>query len=132
MQPQTVTKPTAQSGLEKYRKAVAASKHKSILDAAETLFAQHGYHNTGMKDISILADVSTATLYKHFDSKEELAQLVVERADKENPQKANRLMTEMLTNNQSFVPQRLGALTTAEEVTNIVFNRVKNALGKAL
>lgn len=132
MQTQTVTKPTAQSGLQKYRKAVSATKHKSILDAAEQLFGQQGYHNTGMMEVSREADVSTATLYKHFESKEKLAQLVVERVEKESPKKADRLMANMLTNNQSFVPQRLGALTKAEGVTSVVFNRVKIALGKAL
>lgn len=132
MQTQTVTKPTAQSGLQKYRKAVSATKHKAILDAAETLFGQQGYHNTGMMEVSREADVSTATLYKHFESKEKLAQLVVERVEKESPEKADRLMANMLTNNQSFVPQRLGALTKAEGVTSVVFNRVKIALGKAL
>lgn len=132
MQTQTIEKATPQQGLEKYRSTVKASKNKAILDAAQTLFAQHGYHNTGMKEISALADVSSATLYKHFDSKEELAQMVIQRVEKESPAKANQLMADMLTNNQSFVPQRLGAMTTAEGITSVVFNRVKIALGKAL
>ena len=126
------TNPAPQHGLQKYRKALRAAKKKAILDAAETLFARQGFYNTSMAELCRVADVSTATLYNHFQSKEQLAQEVIHRAEKESPQIADQTMISMLINNQSFVPKRLGALTTAEGVTSVVFNRVKNALKKAL
>ena len=132
MKTDTPKNPAPQHGLQKYRKALRAAKNKDILDAAETLFARQGFYNTGMADLCRVADVSTATLYKHFQSKEQLAQEVIHRAEKESPQIADQIMVSMLINNQSFVPKRLGALTTAEGVTSVVFERVKNALKKAL
>ena len=132
MKTETPKNPAPQHGLQKYRKAVRAEKNKAILDAAETLFARQGFYNTSIVELCRIADVSTATLYKHFQSKEQLAQEVIHRAEKESPQIADQTMISMLINNQSFVPKRLGALTTAEGVTSVVFNRVKNALKTAL
>ncbi|MGO9339967.1 MAG: TetR/AcrR family transcriptional regulator [Terracidiphilus sp.] len=43
-----------------------------ILQAAGKLFARQGYHATTTREIARLADVSENTLFRHFDSKEEL------------------------------------------------------------
>ena len=66
-------------GLESYRRQVSESKHKAILEAAEDIFLAEGFNKAAMVDIAKKADVSTATLYKHFASKEELFNAVVER-----------------------------------------------------
>lgn len=48
------------------------SKSQNILDNAETLFYQHGFHAVGIKKIVSQAKVSIMTLYNHFGSKENL------------------------------------------------------------
>jgi len=68
--------------LESYRRSVSAAKHADILRAALGHFLGHGYHRAAMAEVARDADVSTATLYKHFGSKEELFVAVVEEAQR--------------------------------------------------
>ena len=64
-------------GLEQYRRSVKESKRASILAAAHENFLKNGFSRAAVADIAREADVSTATLYKHFTSKEELFATVV-------------------------------------------------------
>ena len=64
-------------GLEQYRRSVKESKRASILAAAQENFLKNGFSRAAVADIAREADVSTATLYKHFSSKEELFATVV-------------------------------------------------------
>src|ERR1700709_2841321 len=41
-----------------------------LLEAGVTLFAEKGYHGTGVKDIVERADVPKGSFYNYFDSKE--------------------------------------------------------------
>lgn len=50
-----------------------------ILDAAEKLFAQNGYHNTSLRTITSEADVNLAAVNYHFGSKESLLEEVLKR-----------------------------------------------------
>lgn len=73
-----------------------------ILSAAQILLSQKGVADTSLREIAELADVSEATLYKHFPCKqdlvdavvhndrnaEELIRLVHGRPDSENPLQA--------------------------------------------
>ena len=47
-------------------------KRQDLVDTAIRLFAEHGYHGTGIDRIADEAAVSKKTLYHHFRSKEEL------------------------------------------------------------
>jgi AcrR family transcriptional regulator len=47
-------------------------RYNTILKAAETLFAQKGYHQTGIEEIADLAEVSTGAVYIYFKNKEDL------------------------------------------------------------
>ena len=67
-------------GLETYRRAVSDAKRAAILQAARQNFFAEGYTRAAMAEIARQADVSTATLYKHFSSKEVLFGAVVEDA----------------------------------------------------
>ncbi|HEY4345606.1 MAG TPA: TetR/AcrR family transcriptional regulator [Parvibaculum sp.] len=67
-------------GLEKYRRTIVDNKRAAILKAARRIFLKCGYTRAGMTEIAGDADVSTATLYKHFGSKEELFAAVVTEA----------------------------------------------------
>lgn len=47
-------------------------RRRLIIEAARSLFAQHGYNGTPVRAIAKAAGVSEALLYKHFPSKEDL------------------------------------------------------------
>ena len=51
---------------------------ETLLEAATTLFAEHGY-NIGMRDIAAALQVSKGTFYYYFPSKEALFEAVCER-----------------------------------------------------
>jgi AcrR family transcriptional regulator len=50
-----------------------------ILNAAESLFAKHGFVNTSMRMITQLANVNLASVNYHFGSKKNLIQAVLKR-----------------------------------------------------
>ncbi|HLX27748.1 MAG TPA: TetR family transcriptional regulator [Casimicrobiaceae bacterium] len=50
-----------------------------ILDAAESLFMEHGFEATSLRAITAAADVNLAAVHYHFGSKEELFQSVLAR-----------------------------------------------------
>ena len=58
--------------IQSYRAHIHQEKHAAILSAAFDVFASQGFAGAGMAEIARNADVSTATLYKHFASKDEL------------------------------------------------------------
>jgi len=64
-----------------------------ILDAAESLFMEHGYEATSLRAITARADVNLAAVHYHFGSKEELFQAVLAR--RLDPM--NRARLELLT-----------------------------------
>ncbi|MER7840849.1 TetR/AcrR family transcriptional regulator [Streptomyces sp. NPDC096040] len=49
-----------------------AATRQAIADAALQLFLEHGYDQVSIRDIADAADVSTATVFKHFSGKEAL------------------------------------------------------------
>jgi AcrR family transcriptional regulator len=52
-----------------------------LLDAAQAVFAERGYHAANIHEICARADVGIGTFYAHFDHKRELLkQVMVERA----------------------------------------------------
>lgn len=67
-------------GLDTHRRKTSNLKRAAILRSAKHHFLKSGYTAAGMADIARDADVSTATLYKHFNSKEELFAAVVKDA----------------------------------------------------
>lgn len=58
---------------------MAKETKTSILNAAETLFAQRGYAQTSMRSITTFADVNLASVNYHFGSKKNLIQQVLKR-----------------------------------------------------
>jgi AcrR family transcriptional regulator len=61
------------------RERNAARTRELILDAAERLFAEHGYETTSLSDVGREAGVSRATPGYFFGSKSELKRAVLER-----------------------------------------------------
>ncbi len=54
------------------RKREKEYRYKTILKAAETLFAEKGYNETSIEEIAALAEVSPGTVYFYFANKEDL------------------------------------------------------------
>jgi len=50
-----------------------------ILDAAEDLFAEHGYHGTTLRDVATRVGLRIPSLYNHFASKDALYSAVLAR-----------------------------------------------------
>lgn len=61
------------------RRLKRAERREQILDAATSAFSRAGYTATGLDDIAVAAGISRAILYRHFDSKAELYQQVLDR-----------------------------------------------------
>lgn len=55
------------------------SKRETVLDTAEHLFYEEGFHATGVDRVVSEAGVARMTLYNHFPSKEALVESVLER-----------------------------------------------------
>ena len=61
---------------------VSTDSRQRIVDAAEELFAEKGYHGASVREIVRRAEVTSPMLYYHFGSKEDLlAALLRERFD---------------------------------------------------
>ncbi|MCX7604602.1 MAG: TetR family transcriptional regulator [Bryobacteraceae bacterium] len=73
-------------------RARAAATRERILDAAERLFAEHGFAGTSLRDITAEAGVNLAAVNYHFGSKDELFLAVVIR----RLEPVNRRRLEML------------------------------------
>ena len=50
-------------------------RKREILQIAQELFKENGYEATSMRDIAKAAGLEAASLYSHFDSKDELLEL---------------------------------------------------------
>lgn len=63
---------TGNSGTSKKNRKLNPVKRLSILKAAEKIFSRKGFHEATVSDIAKKANVSEATIYEYFTSKEEL------------------------------------------------------------
>ena len=50
-----------------------------IIEAAEELFSQHGYHNTQIMDIVKAVGMSAGTVYNYFKDKRDLCEQITSR-----------------------------------------------------
>jgi len=58
---------------------MAPNTRQKILDAAEKLFARHGFESTSLRSIIASAGVNLGAIHYHFRSKEGLIRAVIER-----------------------------------------------------
>ncbi len=56
-------------------------RREHLIDTAIELFAEHGYHATGIDTILAQSGVSKKTLYRHFRSKDELILAALKKYD---------------------------------------------------
>lgn len=64
---------------EPVRRLPRAQRREQILAAATTAFARNGFAATGLDDIAAEAGITRVILYRHFDSKTDLYQAVLDR-----------------------------------------------------
>ncbi len=72
-----VTGQLAASGGRGLVEGRSARKRRAVLEAATTLFLQHGYLGTSIDQIAALAEVSKPTVYRFFSDKEHLLTEIV-------------------------------------------------------
>ena len=61
--------------------AIAApSRRRAIEDVASSLFREHGYAGTSIRDIARALDIQGASVYAHVASKEDVLWSIVDRA----------------------------------------------------
>jgi AcrR family transcriptional regulator len=54
------------------RRLTAPERRRAILDAAQEVFGERGYHGSSLDEIAQSAGISKALIYEHFESKKEL------------------------------------------------------------
>jgi AcrR family transcriptional regulator len=65
---------------EVVRRMPRAERREQILDAATRAFARGGFTVTGLEEVATEAGISRVILYRHFASKTEMYQAVLDRA----------------------------------------------------
>ena len=73
------TQPAALTRSARRRQREREHRLETILTAAGTLFADEGYHRTGMERIADEAEVSVGTVYFYFKNKEDLLVQLLDR-----------------------------------------------------
>ena len=53
------------------------AQHQEMLDAAQELFSEKGYHNVSMHEIAAKSEFAIGTLYKFFSNKEDLYKALI-------------------------------------------------------
>lgn len=69
---------------------MAADTKERILETALSLFAQSGYLGTSMNDIAQQLGITKAALYKHYVSKQEILDRIVERMNDMDCERAEK------------------------------------------
>lgn len=81
------TAPAARSSRRAERRALQQHVSRTqVLDAAEEVFGQKGFHEATLKEVAELAEFSVGSLYSFFESKDELfRQIFIRRGDEFMP-----------------------------------------------
>ena len=66
-------------GRENRKEAVAALHRERIMNAAERLFAEKGYEQTTIEDISAASAYSRRTIYAYYESKDDILHHIIEK-----------------------------------------------------
>ena len=99
-------------------RAAATSTRESILQAAESLFAQRGFKGATTRELAARASTHEAILFRHFPSKEDLYRVVLERKLSRNRGAALDEMTRAVHDRDDrrfFAALGQGLLTRFEE-----------------
>ncbi|KGS14307.1 TetR family transcriptional regulator [Pseudomonas coronafaciens pv. garcae] len=70
-------------------------RRKALLDAATVVFARDGYSSASMREVALLAGITTVGLLHHFPNKEALLSALLERRDQRVTSRFQDLTTEL-------------------------------------
>ena len=70
------------------------NKKEQILDVSLALFMEKGYDNTSISDILSKLDIARGTLYYHFESKEAIMDMIIERSAKQIVEDAEKIVSQ--------------------------------------
>ncbi|HKA86005.1 MAG TPA: TetR/AcrR family transcriptional regulator [Haliangiales bacterium] len=77
--PENMLAEALQGALARFAAPGTSDKREKILDAALTLFAERGFHGTPVPLVAEKARVGAGTVYRYFESKEALANVLFRR-----------------------------------------------------
>ncbi len=86
------------------RRAKSVVVRSALLDAAESLFAEHGYHGVSIRDVATAAGVGLGRLTYNFGTKEELFRQVVARRAEEYVGRIDRSLGRVLADADNEPP----------------------------
>lgn len=78
------------------RRAKSVAVREAVLDAAESLFAEHGYHGVSIRDVAATAGLGLGRVTYNFGTKEELFRHVVARRAEEYVGRIDRSLEQAL------------------------------------
>lgn len=73
---QAMSKPAERPRARKHKERVREESIERILDAAEELFAEFGYHGVTLKDVATRVGVSSTLIHYHFNGKESIYEAI--------------------------------------------------------
>jgi AcrR family transcriptional regulator len=103
--------PTPATGL---RKPETVARHREILAEALDLMAEVGYHGASLRELAKRLGISQPSLYHYFESKEELAEQIIEAYATDMIAGGGQLLAQVTTSAQLLaLPDQLRAFTFA-------------------
>ena len=104
-------------------------RQQQISEAAMKLFAQKGYHNTTVRDIARLSNISTGSVYDYVKSKEDILFLVSQKffaTLKENVERALRGLDDPLMKLKATIEATLTVIDNFQEYVLITYRESKH------
>ena len=95
----------------------AAERRRRILETAVQVYAQHGFHQTGMRQLCAALGMSAGALYRYFPGKEAIIAGLVEM-DRESVQQ-----------NLRGLPAEMGFLATLQHMMDLTLEQLKADAG---
>lgn len=109
-------------GMEKSLTPRSAAKREAMLDAAQACFLESGYTSTSVDEVASRAGVSKATIYAHFNSKDDLFSAIICRRCDDQAEGLSSLALPQGNDARTLltvIAQRLLALFLSPEVMGI-------------
>jgi AcrR family transcriptional regulator len=110
-------------------KELLERRQQQISEAAMKLFAQNGYHNTTVRDIARLSNISTGSVYDYVKSKEDILFLVSQKffaTLKENVEKALHGLDDPLMKLKATIEATLTVIDNFQEYVLITYRESKH------
>jgi AcrR family transcriptional regulator len=92
---------------------------EGILEAAARIFSQKGFHATSMNDIAEAVDLQKASLYYHFDSKQEILIALLDHALDLINNRLELVLTQSLSPDEKLRQAMVSYLQTIAENQNL-------------